>query len=106
MNKKGQDLSLTTIILAALGMIILVVLVAILTGQTGKLNIGVSRVQTSAECNIACRQNPAYVSGQFVKDPAACTELPGGKVDAIIATTMRGPKDAELCCCIEKVQVN
>ena len=43
MKKKGQGLSLTTIIIAAVGLIVLVVLVAIFTGQLGRFLTGVSK---------------------------------------------------------------
>ncbi|MBW2966160.1 hypothetical protein KY342_03585 [Candidatus Woesearchaeota archaeon] len=43
MNKKAQGLSLTTIIVAAVGLIVLVVLVAIFTGQMASFGIGISR---------------------------------------------------------------
>jgi len=40
---KAQGLSLTTIIVAAVGLIVLVVLVAIFTGQIGTFTLGVSK---------------------------------------------------------------
>ena len=43
MKKKAQGLSLTTIIVAAVGLIVLVVLVAIFTGQMASFGIGISR---------------------------------------------------------------
>jgi uncharacterized membrane protein YqiK len=41
MNKKGQGLSLTTIIIAAIALIVLVVLVMIFTGRIGIFKTGV-----------------------------------------------------------------
>jgi hypothetical protein len=43
MKKKGQGLSLTTIIVAAVGLIVLVVLVAIFTGRMGVWLGGISK---------------------------------------------------------------
>jgi len=43
MDKKAQGLSLTTIIVAAIGLIVLVILVAIFTGQMASFGIGISR---------------------------------------------------------------
>lgn len=43
MIKKAQGLSLTTIIVAAVGLIVLVVLVAIFTGQMASFGLGISR---------------------------------------------------------------
>lgn len=39
-NKKGVELSMNTIIIAAIALIVLIVLVLILTGQAGKLGFG------------------------------------------------------------------
>ena len=43
MNTKAQGLSLTTIIVAAIGLIVLVILVAIFTGQMARFGIGISK---------------------------------------------------------------
>jgi len=42
-NKKAQGLSLTTIIVAAVGLIVLVILVAIFTGRMALFGIGISK---------------------------------------------------------------
>lgn len=52
-TEAGQGLSITTIIVAAIGLIVLVVLVAIFTGQIGKFNIGVEREKTGTTCQDA-----------------------------------------------------
>ena len=44
MSKKGQGLSLNAIIIAALALIVLVVLVAVFTGQIGKTKAGIEQV--------------------------------------------------------------
>lgn len=49
-TESGQGLSITTIIVAAIGLIVLVVLVAIFTGQIGKFNIGVEREKAGTTC--------------------------------------------------------
>jgi hypothetical protein len=46
MNKRGQGLSITTIIVAAIALIVLVVLVAIFTGRLGGFNRGLTDVST------------------------------------------------------------
>jgi len=48
--KKGQGLSLTTIIIAAIGLIVLVVLVAIFTGQIGSWGQAISKEQKVTGC--------------------------------------------------------
>lgn len=52
-NKKGQGLPLTTIIIAAVGLIVLVVLVAIFTGRIGGFGTGVTQAQ-KITCSDAC----------------------------------------------------
>ncbi len=42
-SKKGQGLSLNAIIIAALALIVLVVLVAVFTGQIGKTKVGIEK---------------------------------------------------------------
>ena len=44
MTKKAQGLSLTTIIVAAVGLIVLVILVAIFTGRMSAFGLGISKV--------------------------------------------------------------
>ena len=43
LSKKGQGLSLNAIIIAALALIVLVVLVAVFTGQIGKTKVGIEK---------------------------------------------------------------
>lgn len=50
MNKKGQGLSITTIIVAAIALIVLVVLVAIFTGRIGMFSSGVDDASSSGIC--------------------------------------------------------
>lgn len=52
MNKRGQGLSITTIIVAALALIVLVVLVAIFTGRLGGFSKGVAETIT---CQNSCK---------------------------------------------------
>jgi hypothetical protein len=44
MKRKAQGLSLTTIIIAAVGLVVLVVLVAIFTGRMSLFGLGISKV--------------------------------------------------------------
>jgi len=57
--KKGQGLSLNTIIIAAIVLIVLVVLWAIFTGRMGTFASGVKEVE---KCSNACT-NLGYTSG-------------------------------------------
>ena len=46
MAKKGQSISINTIIIAAIGLAVLVVLFAIFTGRLGKFTLGVEKTDT------------------------------------------------------------
>ena len=89
MNSKGQELSLTTIILAALGLIILVVLAAVFTGRIGGFGIGLGSIQANAWCNQACKDTNEYVSGS----------LSGETCSYQIDYTGPSAKTGEKCCC-------
>lgn len=52
MNKKGQSISINTIIIAALALAVLVVLFAIFTGRIGGFSKGVGE---TASCENSCR---------------------------------------------------
>ena len=52
LNKKAQGLSITTIIVAASGLVILVVLVAIFTGRLGSFSEGISK---TLSCENSCK---------------------------------------------------
>ena len=49
MNKKGQGISINTIIIAAIGLAVLVVLFAIFTGRLGIFTRGVQETDTCAQ---------------------------------------------------------
>ena len=49
MNKKGQSISINTIIIAAIGLAVLVVLFAIFTGRLGGFTKGVQETDTCAQ---------------------------------------------------------
>ena len=51
MNKKAQGLSMTTIVVAALALLVLVVLALVFTGRMGEFSAG---VKDAATCNQAC----------------------------------------------------
>ncbi len=68
MNKKGQGLSLTVIIVAALALIVLVVLVAIFVGRIGIFNEGLGDEAqaelVSAQVNYGtCHPTPSFERG-------------------------------------------
>lgn len=64
-KRKAQGLSITTIIVAVIGLIVLVVIVAILTGKLGGFSEGLSKV---GGCNDLCK-SLGYGGAGFVKHP-------------------------------------
>ena len=51
MNKKGQSISINTIIVAAIGLAVLVVLFLVFTGRMNIFNIGIQQV---TDCSQGC----------------------------------------------------
>jgi len=70
-KRKSQGLSITTIIIAVVGLIILVVLISLLTGRLGGFSKG---VQTTSTCSQVC-QTAGYTSGS--ETPDGGTQTPG-----------------------------
>lgn len=95
--KKGQDLSLNVIIVAALALIVLVVLVAIFTGRIGGFGKGTQEVQSQASSCATLCTTQGYKSGNTVVSSEKCQtyEFTGefdGKRDAQ-GTVVKN------CCC-------
>ena len=63
MRKNAQGLSLTTIIVAAVGLIVLVVLVAIFTGQIGGFVLGVSKAARTELATMQLDYDTCHPSG-------------------------------------------
>lgn len=92
MNKKGQGISINTIIIAAIALAVLVVLFAIFTGRLGSFSKGVQDTDTCAQkCTSLnkqkateqprqdapagtspCRQGEQYVSGRYSDAQFGC----------------------------------
>jgi len=87
-NKKGQGLPLTTIIIAAVGLIVLVVLVAIFTGRIGGFGKGVETAGT-LQCNDAC------IASGFSQGATQPTALADGAQCSGNPILFRGDR----CCC-------
>jgi len=80
-KKKSQGLSITTIILAVIGLIILVVLIMMITGRLGGFSKGVA---SSALCENVCKSlnkdktdsqectNGQKIPGDYEDTPAGC----------------------------------
>lgn len=82
--KKGQGISITTIIIAVLGLIVLVVLVLIFTGQIGKFGKGVD--SQKAGC--------VDLGGVWQTSDVACAD----QVFIITDSDDRAAHRSEICC--------
>ena len=86
MHKKAQSISINTIIIAALGLAVLVVLFAIFTGRLGIFSKGVQETDTCAQkCN-SLNMNPGshpttdiksclegqFIAGSYKDGPYGC----------------------------------
>ncbi len=90
MNRKSQGISINTIIIAALGLAVLVVLFAIFTGRLGKFSIGVQETDTCAQkcasLNMNTGSNPTsdvksciegeYIAGSYKDGQFGCCCIP------------------------------
>lgn len=88
MDKKSQGLSINVIIIVAIGLIVLVVLIAIFTGRLGGFVEGVGQTTT---CEIGCE---GINLGGTVETATSCssgTKLPG--------TYSNVDSDTQVCCC-------
>lgn len=99
MNTKGQDLSLTTIIVAALGLLVLVVVAAIMTGQLGGFGLRLNTAQEAGACANACSAlgvgddgTPRYTS-YLNTEGKTCDD--GGQAQP----SVRVSDGAGVCCC-------
>lgn len=84
-------MSISTIIVAAIGLIVLVVLVAIFTGQMGKWTGGVETQKTGVTC---VGTSPKGLGGQWQSDP--CTQ---GKELYGVTNTADVQQNAGKYCC-------
>ncbi|MBS3102041.1 hypothetical protein J4458_01175 [Candidatus Woesearchaeota archaeon] len=56
MNKRGQSISINTIIVAAIALIVLVVLIAIFTGRLGIFSKGIAQTGTCESLGGTCQE--------------------------------------------------
>ena len=74
-KKRGQGLSITVIVAAVIGLIIIVVIIAILTGKLGAFSKGIDETNT---CANACKAI-GKTTGTGIPENVNCggTKLPG-----------------------------
>jgi len=92
MRKKGQGLSITTIIVAAIALIVLVVLVAIFTGRLGSFSKGLSE---TTDCNQICLAR-GHDNGGVAGGGDKGEESPGGDTKPLLAARNA---DGKQCYC-------
>ena len=91
MSKKGQSISINTIIIAAIALAVLVVLFVIFTGRIGIFTQGVAKTTT---CDNACKaiSKTGSSADEFTcKNDATRTYMPG-KYDDVTGQN-------QVCCC-------
>jgi len=89
-KKKAQGLSLNTIIVAAIGLAVLVILFAVFTGRIGNFSTGLDDAQNNfQECNSVCK-TAGYDGGEKVPSSGSCN-----------SGTRNGA-----CCCTETITTN
>jgi len=94
-HHRGQGLSLTTIVIAAVSLIVLVVLVAIFTGRINLFNIGVGQVgESEVACQNLCRGLGKTGSLDIGSGLVLCNE--GDRVGGLFRN--RAGEEG-ICCC-------
>ena len=89
MSKKGQSISINTIIIAAIALAVLVVLFAIFTGRLGSFSTGVAK---TANCENSCKalgKEKTPSEEDSCKANTAYTFVPGTYADVT----------SGVCCC-------
>ena len=91
MNKKGQSISINTIIIAAIGLAVLIVLFAIFTGRLGIFTKGVQETDTCAQKCASLNMNPGAHPTQDIKSCSEGQYIAGSYKDGQYG-----------CCCAQK----
>jgi len=93
-NRKAQGLSITTIIVAVIGLIIVIVLIAIFTGRIGGFSVGLDESKT---CKSVCDGiSKKYEPGANI---AACAAKDD---ERIISGSFFDVAEGNTCCCYGK----
>ena len=94
-NKKAQGLSITTIIVAVIGLIILVVIIMMITGKLGAFGEGLGRAMS---CENVCNGIGMGKTG-YDYDKEGCLGLPPNNKPKILPGKYSDVSDGEVCCC-------
>ena len=88
-KRNAQELSINTIILAVLGLIILVVLVALLTGRLGGFSKGIGEASSCEKlCEVILKSKTAYDTKDLCEDAGG--DYRSGNFDDVTSG---------VCCC-------
>jgi len=111
-KRKAQGLSITTIIIAVIGLIVIVVLIGLFTGRIGSLNVGLDESIADAKtCNSRCTAlglNFKTVVPPFCGDQTGEKMLSGTFTDVTGKANYDDPDDdpdvgavslKKVCCC-------
>lgn len=98
MTKKGQGISINTIIIAAIALAVLVVLFAIFTGRLGIFTKGVQG--TAPTCDKACILAGYTGGAKYSGSGAVVNDCENGKFK--IAGEFQDVGKDQLCCCTPK----
>ena len=90
MNKKGQSISINTIIIAAIALAVLVVLFIVFTGRFKIFSEGVK--ESSLTCDKGCRS--VGYSGGFPRTSNSCFSN-----EVSISGKFEGMTENQACCC-------
>jgi len=96
MNKKSQGLSINAIILVAIGLIVLVVLIAVFSGAMARFVQGLFGATT---CEKACKSVDRAVYTDQTKDQ--CKTLEASERALLIEGEFDDVDIGEVCCCKE-----
>ena len=89
MGKKAQGISINTVIIAAIGLAVLVVLFLVFTGRFKLFSEGVK--EASLTCQSACKS--AGYSDGLTRGGSCVSDTP-------IPGKFEGMTDREVCCCV------
>ena len=93
-KRSAQGLSITTIIVAVIGLVIVVVLIAVFTGRIGSFGTELDKSKT---CTSVCTSIGKQTIAGGVEDPASCGNDPGERLVGTLDEFSDAPD--KYCCC-------
>jgi len=93
-QKRAQGLSINVVIVAVIGLIILVVVIAMFTGKLGSFGKG---LDAAGSCDTAC--SALGKKGDPIHNRAQCGDLPGEIFMPGGPGAFSDVSDGKVCCC-------